>query len=576
MTLAADSLQRRIRARLEAQPEHRALAFPGAGGRLVWWTRGDLHLRAARVAAQLVDRGLAPGQVVVIVSVDPKECATALHGVLLAGAVPLLAAPPSIQGMNSNLTQILHDVVRRAKARIVILPRAMAAEAATFAALHPAAHIEPGFERLLEESGPWNAAAVDPARAERAGSIAALQQTSGTTRFPRIAVWEHGRVLAAIDGMASAMGLAADDVYVNWTPLYHDMGLVNNLLTCLVLGIPLALLSPLDVVRQPARWLRALDEAGATQTWSPNFGYALATQRCSDEELEGLDLSRVRGFWNAAERVHFETFRRFHARFERHGARWNACKADFGCVELIGGATFTAPTAPLLAEQVDLDVLRQDGIARVANRSTRTSQWFVSCGRPHPGLELGIFDAEGERLPDGVVGELGLRGEAHFERYLGDPEETARTRRGDLVFPGDEGYLRDGEFFWTGRRSERINLQGKKLGPSELEHALFELPGLRKGCFTAFGVEDTERGTEVLVVVSEVEPEAETRLPELDKEIRRKLAVEVGVVVEVLLLVRKGVLAKTSSGKRRHRHFRECYLRGELESLHTSRAREVG
>src|SRR4029434_2231970 len=62
----------------------------------------------------------------------------------------------------------------------------------------------------------------------RETDIAAMQLTSGTTAAPRICVWDHKAVLAALEGMHSPMALSPDDVCVNWTPLYHDMGLVNN------------------------------------------------------------------------------------------------------------------------------------------------------------------------------------------------------------------------------------------------------------------------------------------------------------------------------------------------------------
>ncbi len=569
----ADSLQRRIRRQLDLDPARPALAFVDARGRPAWWTRQELHERAARVATRLIESGLEPGEVAVVVSVDPTECATVLLGIWLSGAVPLLAAPPTIQGTQSSLAQILDEVLRRSRARIAVLTRSMAGSADALRAARPTTRIELGFERLLSTSDGWDEHHVDPARADQALGIAALQQTSGTTRFPRIAVWEQSRVLAAVEGMASGMQLAPDDVFLNWTPLYHDMGLVNNLLTCLVHGIPLALLSPLDVVRRPALWMRALEDTRATQTWSPNFGYALAAQRCSDEELEGLDLARVRGFWNAAERVHLETFRQFHARFEPFGARWSACKANFGCVESIGGATFSR--AELQVEHVDLDRLRGEGVARSADASTGHAQTIVSCGRAYAELELGIFDERGRRLPDGHVGAIGLNGPGRFERYLDDPDETARACRGGFVFPGDEGYLRDGELFWTGRASERINLQGRKHDPSELEHALLDVEGLRKGCFAAFGVEDATRGTEVLVLLCEVEETSTARAREIALEIRRKLAIELGLAIEELLLLPKGALTKTSSGKRRHRHFREQYLRGEMNPLYRSRAGEL-
>ena len=68
-----------------------------------------------------------------------------------------------------------------------------------------------------------------------------MQLTSGTTGFPRICVWQQRNVTAAFDGMAAAMGVGGDDRFVNWTPLYHDMGLINNFLMCVTRGIPLVM-----------------------------------------------------------------------------------------------------------------------------------------------------------------------------------------------------------------------------------------------------------------------------------------------------------------------------------------------
>ncbi|HIE70734.1 MAG TPA: fatty acyl-AMP ligase, partial [Planctomycetes bacterium] len=149
------------------------------------------------------------------------------------------------------------------------------------------------------------------------------------------------------------MGVADDDICFNWTPLYHDMGLVNNFFLSLSEGMPLALMSPIEFIRKPALWLRALQDTRATVTWSPNFGYAVAAQRIRNEDVEGVRLDHVRGFWNAAERIHYETVREFHKKFEHLGVSWSQLKTNFGCAENIGGATFTAPGTELLVERVD-------------------------------------------------------------------------------------------------------------------------------------------------------------------------------------------------------------------------------
>lgn len=96
--------------------------------------------------------------------------------------------------------------------------------------------------------------------------------------------------------MGTAVDLSREDTYLNWTPLYHDMGLVNNFLLCLPNGVPLVMLSPHDFVREPALWLRSLHDTGANVTWSPNFGYAISSERIQDDELRGVRLDGVRAF----------------------------------------------------------------------------------------------------------------------------------------------------------------------------------------------------------------------------------------------------------------------------------------
>ncbi|RMF64699.1 MAG: hypothetical protein D6743_09015, partial [Calditrichaeota bacterium] len=52
---------------------------------------------------------------------------------------------------------------------------------------------------------------------------------------------------------------------------------------------------------------------------------------------------------------------------------------------------------------------------------------------------------------------------------------------------------------------------------------------------------------------------------EIAEEIRQQISLRLGVPVSDVVLVPKGTLKKTSSGKRRHRYYRELYLKGELE-----------
>lgn len=563
----SETVQDRLYAQLEAAPEARAFTYYDAKGNFGWRTRHELYSQAAGYAERLQAEGLGAGDVVIIVLRGNELGGDLILASHLIGATPLLAAPPIFQGPHSSLLQILDHTIRVTGARVVVAASSMADDEEKLSAEHPQT-------RFLTEN---DFAAIGPAPIP--AQVAAdpqgrggLQLTSGTTGFPRVCEWSHAGINAAMDGMEQAMQLVPDDVCFNWTPLYHDMGLMNNFTLCLTKGVPLVMMSPHDFVKNPARWLRGLAETGSTVTWSPNFGFAISAQRIKDRELEGVRLDGVRGYWNAAERIHYQTLRDFHARFAPYGVTWAALKTNFGCAENIGGASFSAADGPLVAETIDRALLEDEWRAVPVDEGDARATTVVSTGKAHPGIEIAILGEGNEPLGDGRVGEIALITPSRMLGYMAEPEANAFALRGDYLVTGDLGYLRDGELFWTGRTKERITVRGRKWDPSDFEPILLNVHGLRAGCFAAFGVDDPQIGTQRIVIVSEVRDPSERPAEEIIGEVRRGVLSELGVNVDDVVLVEPGTLTKTSSGKRRHLHFRQMYSRGELADYEVAAA----
>ena len=145
-----------------------------------------------------------------------------------------------------------------------------------------------------------------------------------------------------------------------------------------------------------------------------------------------------------------------------------------------------------------------------------------------------------------------------------DPEATASAFQNGYLKTGDIGYLRDGEFFWTGRVQERIAIRGRKIDPSDFEKPLLDIPDLRTGSFAAFGQDDPALGTQRIVVIVEVQDERTQSVDEIKSAVKQAIVDALGVGVDDVVLVTSGTLTKTSSGKRRHRHFSDMYQRGQL------------
>lgn len=562
----AKTLQSELYRQLEKSPRRNALAFINSRGEFSWHSFEATYRAAAASSAKLSDLGVDRGDVCFLVLPSDDSCARLLLASLLLGAVPVLMAPPTIhvQGRYSNLAQILKHVIKKIKPRAAFFPQEMASITGDLGQHFRKTRFVAGTAPLMDD----DSATIEPVF-PRETDIAGFQLTSGTTGFPRVCVWEQRKVIEAIDCMVRAMDLNDSDVCLNWTPLYHDMGLVNNFFLCLTQGVPLAMLDPLDFVRKPALWLKGLSDTGSTLTWAPNFGFALAAERARDEEIQSVSLDRVRAFWNAAERIHPETIAAFYNRFKSFGLKRESLKTAYGLAENIGAATFSDPHSAIVFEQLDRSMLQGRGVPQTLEPSCadRQAVTVVSVGRPCPGIEVKILGRGGRSLPEGQIGEVALKTPSPLTGYLGDRRATRRTLLRGLLRTGDLGYMRGEDLFWLGRRRERITALGKKLDPSDFEQVLLKINALRTGCFAVFGIDDVQLGSQRIVIVAEVKDSHTHSFGELSSEIKSKIYLGLGVRVDEVILVPIGTLTKTSSGKRRHLHFRKLYLNGDLKEF---------
>ena len=271
--------------------------------------------------------------------------------VQMTGAIPVPIYPPARLGQ-------LEDHVRRHSG---ILANAQARMLVTFA---PALAVS----RLLTAQVPGLGSVVEIAELDRAGrhrerpgldesSTAFLQYTSGSTGNPKGVVLSHGDVLASLRSMAVALGATPRDVFVSWLPLYHDMGLIGAWMGSLYYGFPLVLMSPLDFLARPARWLEAIHRHGGTLSGGPNFAYELCARRIEPEQLDGLDLSSWRLAFNGAEPVNPDTMDRFASKFAPCGYRGDAMTPVYGLAEATLGVAFTPAGRGPRVETVDGDAI---------------------------------------------------------------------------------------------------------------------------------------------------------------------------------------------------------------------------
>ncbi|MEA2563977.1 MAG: hypothetical protein QOH06_5481 [Acidobacteriota bacterium] len=482
-------------------------------------TYAEVDQKARAIAADLQRRGAA-GERVLLLFPPGLDFVTAFLGCLYAGAVAVPAYPPSPGRGTGRLRSLLED----AKPRLAL----------TTPSLLPRVEREVEGAVALEGLVPedWRPPAVGP------DSLAFLQYTSGSTSTPKGVRVTHGNLIANERAIQHAFGQSEESVVVGWLPLYHDMGLIGNVLQPLWCGATCVLMSPLSFLQRPRRWLEAIDRFQGTTSGGPDFAYSLCVRKIPPAEREGLDLSSWRVAFNGAEPVRAATLDAFAEAFAPCGFRR---EAFYPCYGLAEATLFVSGGDPDAAPKV------------VGN--------LVSCGRAWPGERITVVDAEGHELPAGEEGEIQVFGPSVADGYWEGESFGGVLRTGDL------GRLDEhGELFVTGRLKDLIVVRGRNLYPHDIERTAEESHlALRSGGGAAFSVEVD--GEERLVVVHEVERRREAEAGEAAEAIRAAVLREHEVSPHEVMPIRAGTLPKTSSGKVRRGACREEFLAGTLTRL---------
>jgi acyl carrier protein len=545
--------------------EWRAAAHPDATHLIVLGDEGEESLSYAQlrdgarvIAGQLLRAGVSRDSTVALMLPTGIGYFHAFFGVLLAGAIPVPIYPPTRPSQLEEHVQRHAEVLANAQVSALITFREARIVARLLKARIPGLQLVLSIDDLQQCSDRADVVATPGPE-----SIAFLQYTSGSTGAPKGVVLTHANLLANIRAMGKVVNASAEDVFVSWLPLYHDMGLIGAWLGSLYFGCLLVCMPPTVFLTRPVRWLRAIHTYRGTLSASPNFGYELCARRLKDEELDGLDLSSWRIAFNGAEPVLPETLERFSGRFGRFGFRPETMTPVFGLAEAAVGLTFPPAGRGPKVDCVNRERMTGDGLAEPSARLTEGLR-FVSCGAPLPGYQLRIVDPADSELPERHEGNVQFTGPSATAGYYRNNSATARLLHGEWRDTGDRGYVADGELFITGRAKDIIIRRGRHIYPQEIEQAVGELEGVRKGCVAAFGTHEPTTATEKLVVLAETRGRDPEESAQLRARINQRVIDCIGEPPEEILLAAPHTVLKTSSGKLRRAATRAAYEQGTL------------
>ncbi len=562
-----------LRDRTQAHPRQTAFTFLKTGdtpARVV--TYEALDHRARAIAAHLQSMCCQGDRVVLIYPYDAGiEFIEAFLGCLYAGIIAVPCHPPrSRSGLSDLIGRLLSS-----EATAVLTPKSMQAKLKHQLAQSDA-ELPVEIMWLLDAkmadhpAKDWQPPLLTP------DMLAFLQYTSGSTGLPKGVMITHAGLLHNQALLQLAFGHTETLMGMGWLPLFHDMGLIGNVLQPLYLGSSCVLMSPIEFIQKPVRWLQAISHYRATTSGGPNFAYDLLCRHVTPEQIQSLDLSPWEVAFSGAEPVRPDTMKRFAAMFAPAGFRPEAFYPCYGMAEatlfIAGGQKAKRPQIL----QVDESALENNRVLR-ADRLGQRGRSLVSCG--HAWLDGQLVIVHPERLTrcaDDEVGEIWVAGSGLGTGYWHDADLSDRTfcaylsdtREGPFLRTGDLGFLHNHELFITGRLHDVMVFWGLNHYPQHIEQTVAEChPAFRAHSCAAFSINVQQHDR--LVIAQEVKrsDRHHIRAADVADVIRWKIFHEHFIDAYAIALVNPGGLPQTSSGKIKRSACRSSYIAGDLDVL---------
>lgn len=409
---------------------------------------------SARVAGMLRAKGFEPGDRVGLMLPNVPFFPPIYYAILRAGGV---VVPMNVLLKEREVKHYLED----SGAKLLFAWHDFAAEAAPGAEAAGTELISVGLDFAQQAFGHDPVHDVADVAAD---DTAVLLYTSGTTGLPKGAELSHANLLANVDTtLRTLIQVDESDVILGALPLFHSFGQTCALNVATAAGATLTLLPRFD----PVKALEIIARDGVTVFEGvPTMYNALISVPA--EVRAQYDLSSLRLCVSGGSALPGEVLRQFDEAF---GAK---VLEGYGLSETSPVASFNHPDRP-----------RKVG----------------SIGTPIEGVEMKVFDDDGNELPSGEMGEIVIRGHNVMKGYWRRPDATAAAIRAGWFHSGDLAKVdEDGYFFILDRKKDMIIRGGYNVYPREIEEVLYEHPAVAEAA--VIGVPDGEWGEEVGAAVA--------------------------------------------------------------------------
>ena len=522
-----------------AREPNSPFAFLMSGGTWQEISYRSFIARALQFSEVLSRAGVVRNDIVFIILQHGLDAHAAFVGAMLIAAIPSYLPFPNAKQDIALYWEHHRAVFRHTKPAALVVYDALRDTLA--------ANVEDLQSTIVT---PPDADGVEPARYADLppdSATALLQHSSGTTGLKKGVAFSYAAIALQLDSYARALRLHEVErpVFASWLPLYHDMGLIASFLMPLKFGIPIVSLDPFEWVQRPRSILDGIERYRATHAWFPNFAFLHVA--ASTPQQYRPDLRSLNALINCSEPCKPRAFDVFEKRFRESDLAPSALQTCYATAETVFAVSQSTPGVPVRRLRIDetcVESLAGDGAGRrrkpPASPCCRTGRRSTVAKSRSCAMEtiLGALS----------IGEIIVRAPFLFSAYYMNEAATREAFFGDWYRTGDIGFIEGGEVFIIGRIKDVIIANGKNVFAHDVEAALANISGLKRGRAVAFGFFDELAGSEHLIVVAERGDDAVSATA-ISSAVNRAVLDELGIPCSDVRVVDQGWLVKTTSGK---------------------------
>ncbi|WP_240311953.1 SDR family NAD(P)-dependent oxidoreductase [Teredinibacter turnerae] len=508
----------------------------------------DLYTRALFVATNLKALGIASRSPLVLQCEDLTDHFTMFWGAILGGYIPVTVAIPAEYVKGNGVFDKLTNVCKLLSYPTIVCSKS------NFEKLNHSFD-SGGMHKLVEAGALHDPAGIDSANITDAiypalpEDVAFYQLSSGSTGTPKCIQITHKGVIAHCEAASQFNNYSSEDVSLNWLPVDHVVPMLTMHLKSVYLKAQDIQVNTEYVLKSPFCWMRLMQDYNVSHSWSPNFAFKMARNK-------GFNLSHVKKIINAGEQVTEDAIAQFINEFACSGISYSTVQPSFGTAE--------ACTCMAFVNAFDVNrhvfVADESTLGSTLRKSTHGKR-FVSCGGVVPGVEIRITDNENRILNERQIGRFQVRGDVITPGYLSNPEANDEAFVGDGWYStGDLGFISDGQLYITGREKEMIVLRGANIFCYEVEEIVSSLEGVETGFAAAFSINNSITGTEGYGIAFVGNMSAN-----LLREIKQRLAKQLGTSPEIILSLDRCRFPRTTSGKIQRRRIAQMLVSGQLD-----------